>query len=126
MLRLYGSILTLVLIFSSCFGTARWIENLTKFYIEDLHHAQELVQENQWKEASEVTNRVYEHWNSQGLPLYTLLRHGDIDKILLCFQSVAQYLEEEDEEPYRANNAQLITQLQLLSEMEQLTLENIL
>lgn len=126
MARLYGSILTLIFIFTSCYGTASWIDGLTSSYIEDLHHAQELVQENKWKEASELTNKVYEHWNTQGFPLYTLLRHGDIDKILLCFQSVAQYLEEEDEEPYRANNAQLITQLQLLSEMEQLTLENIL
>lgn len=126
MIRLYGSLLTLALIFSACYGTATWIDDLSSGYIEDLHQAQELVQNNQWKEASDLTNQVYDHWNTQGFPLYTLLRHGDIDKILLCFQSVSQYLEEEDQEPYRANNAQLITQLQLLSEMEQLTVENIL
>lgn len=126
MLRLYGSLLTLVLIFTSCFSTARWIDALTSSYIEDLHYAQELVQKNQWNEAATLTNTVYEDWKSRSVPLYILLRHGDIDQILLCFQSVAQYLEEEDQEPYRANNAQLITQLQLLSEMEQLTWENIL
>lgn len=126
MFRFYSGCIILTLIIISCIATANWTENLTTGYIQKLEEAQSLTQENQWAEASELTQEVYDHWNSKSFPLYTLLRHGDLDKIQLCFQSVSQYLKQEDEEPYTANNAQLITQLKLLAEIEQLSWENVL
>lgn len=126
MWRLYCSIITLFLILTLCFFTAHWIENTTNQYIQWLEQAQEHTRNGEWMQATELTKQAFTNWEEQSFPLYILLRHSDIDKIQLCFQTVFQYLEQEDEEPYRANNAQLITQLQLLSEMEQCTLENIL
>lgn len=126
MARLYGATFTLIFILASCFATAHWVDDITIYYIDQLEYAQSLTKENKWQEASDVTQAVYDHWNGQSFSLYVLLRHGDIDKISLGFQSVSQYLQQEDEEPYTANNAQLITQLRLLAEMEQLSLENIL
>lgn len=126
MLRLFSSMLTLFLIFFACYGTATWTETLTSSYISRLEYAQVLTEENHWDEAAQITAEVYDHWKSQSFPLYVLLRHSDLDKILLCFQSVSQYLDQEDDEPYLANNAQLIAQLKLLADMEQCSLENIL
>lgn len=126
MIRLVSSIFTLIFIFFACFATSNWTDTLTSNYIEQLEQAQQLTEENQWQEAATITAQVYDHWKSQSFSLYVLLRHSDLDKILLGFQSVSQYLEQEDQEPYLANNAQLIAQLTLLAEMEQLSLENIL
>lgn len=126
MIRLFLSTSALIAVFVASACNAIWIDRLTSSYAERLEYAQELTTNNHWKEAAQLTAEVYAHWESQSFPLYVLLRHGDIDKIQICFQSVSQYLEQEDEEPYVANNAQLIAQLKLLSEMEQLSLENIL
>lgn len=123
--RLYCASATLLIIFFACFSSARWVDDLTVDYTQRLEIAQQLTLENNWEEARNMTKNVYDQWNSQSFPLHVLLRHGDLDEILLCFQSVLQYLEQEDEEPYRANNAQLMIQLKLLAEMEQLTLENV-
>lgn len=126
MIRFYSSLLVLCLIFISSTATAKWSENLSHSYINRLEYAQKLTEDGHWQEAAQITSEVFAHWESQSFPLYTLLRHGDLDKILICFQSVSQYLAQEDEEPYLANNAQLIAQLALLAEMEQLSLKNIL
>lgn len=126
MLRFIASCLTLILIFSACFQTAHWTKGLTTNYISLLDQAQELTEQGDWAQAAQITDQVYAHWKNQSFSLYVLLRHSDLDKILLCFQSVSQYLENEDKEPYLANNAQLIAQLNLLAEMEQFSLENIL
>lgn len=126
MIRLLSSLFALVLIYTACYSTATWSQNLTDSYINRLEYAQSLTEENHWQEASQITAEVFSHWESQTLPLYILLRHSDLDKILICFQSVSQYLAQEDEEPYLANNAQLIAQLRLLAEMEQLSFANIL
>lgn len=125
MLRLYAGIFTLIFILSSCFFTAKWVDQLSTDYVSQLEYAQSLTQENNWEDAYKITTEVLENWNQQSFPLYILLRHGDIDQISLYFQSVTQYLKQQDEEPYTANNAQLIAQLQLLAEMEQLSLENV-
>lgn len=124
--RCYASLLVLSLIFGSCYATSHWTTALTQSYSAQLEEAQTLSREENWEEAGNITKEVYDHWNSQSFWLYVLLRHSDIDKISLGFQTVCQYLEQEDVEPYVANNAQLITQLQLLSEMEQLSWENVL
>lgn len=126
MFRFYSACTSLVLILLCCFATANWVGDKTAEYIEKLETAQTLSSEQNWEDARSLTQEVYEQWISQSFLLHILLQHQDLDEILLCFQSVSQYLEKEDEEPYTANNAQLITHLKLLAEMEQLTLQNIL
>lgn len=123
--RLWASIITLSLLCFACQATETWSKNLSNLYIQQLEHAQSLTEENQWAEASEITQDAFSHWESQSFPLYVLLRHSDLDKILISFQSVSQYLQQEDQEPYLANNAQLIAQLKLLAEMEELSFKNI-
>ena len=54
------------------------------------------------------------------------MRHGDTDQILRSFQGVLQYLQLEEMDQYAAANADLASQLRLLSEMEQASLVNIL
>ncbi|MFI3254674.1 MAG: DUF4363 family protein [Eubacteriales bacterium] len=126
MTRLWASIITLFLLFFVSYATGEWTQNLTDSYVNRLEYAQKLTEGGHWEEAAQITDEVFLHWESQSFPLYILLRHSDLDKIFVCFQSVSQYLSQEDDEPYLANNAQLIAQLNLLAEMEQLSLKNIL
>lgn len=126
MIRFWCGVVTLLLLLSLAYGNARWVERFTQDLVEQLTEAQNLAEEEQWKQASDLTYQAYEQWEAHSFPLYILLRHDDLDHIMITFQSISQYLEEEDKEPYTANNAQLMAQLTLLAEMEQCTLENIL
>ena len=53
------------------------------------------------------------------------MRHSDTDQILCSFRALEQYLTLEEPDQYTAANAELITQLELLAEMEQPSLVNI-
>lgn len=127
MIRLWFSAATLCMILLACLATAWWIDNVAQEYIQLLEEAQGLVEEEgNWEEAKTITDSLVADWKSREFPLYVLLRHDDLDQILVSFQSVTQYLQEQDKEPYTANNAQLCTHLSLLAEMEQCSLKNIL
>ena len=58
--------------------------------------------------------------------MHVFLRHSDTDQILRTFRQVIQYLDLEELDQYVAANADLVAQLELLSEMEQPSLVNIL
>ena len=54
------------------------------------------------------------------------MRHSDTDQILRTFRSVMQYLDLQEMDQYAAANADLMTQLELLAEMEQASFTNVL
>ena len=57
--------------------------------------------------------------------LHVLLRHADTDQIYAGFQETLALLESQEYGEYAAANARLVTQIELLSEAEQLTLKNV-
>ena len=54
------------------------------------------------------------------------MRHSDTDQILRSFQAVLEYLPLQEPDQYNAANADLIAQLELLAEMEQVSVANVL
>ena len=54
------------------------------------------------------------------------MRHSDTDQILRSFQCVLQYLDIPELDQYTAANADLVSQIRLLAEMEQASLVNVL
>lgn len=102
------------------------VSALMQDYSGQLSQAQELAKAERWDEARAVTERVFQNWREHELYLYAQLRHNDVDNVLLTFREVEQYLLLEEMDQYAAANAKLITQLELLGEMEQPTLVNIL
>ena len=103
-----------------------WISTLTSDYIVRLESAQELVANEQWAEAFDVTNAIKDDWDSHSFAIHATTRHTEADHILINFLSVLQYLQMEEAEQYLAANTQLMARLQLLAEMEAPTWENIL
>ena len=54
------------------------------------------------------------------------MRHSDIDQVLRAFRQVLEYVRLREPDQYNAANADLMTQLELLAEMEQATIVNVL
>lgn len=64
-------------------------------------------------------------WLSHETYLHVTLRHGDTDQIQLDFEEVLRLLQTRETGEYAAASSQLMGRLSLLSEAEQLTLENL-
>ena len=73
-----------------------------------------------------ITDAALERWEEEETYLHMVLQHADTDEILLEFCEVRQLLSHrEDGGEYSAANERLITQIWLLSEMEQFSLKNL-
>ena len=126
MKRLGVSCAVLLLLLALSLATGRYINRMCGDYIQQLTTARQLASQEDWPQARAITQYVYQQWNEQSFLLHALLRHNDTDQILLSFRSIQEYLTLEEMDEYSAANAQLITQLELLAEMEQPTLKNVM
>lgn len=126
MKRFWMAGLLLAVLVALCLGNAWYSLSLTRNLAGQLTQAQELVEQDRWEPARTLTQQVYDSWNNHHFYLHVFLRHSDTDQILRTFRQVLQYLHLEELDQYVAANADLIAQLELLSEMEQPSLVNIL
>ena len=95
-------------------------------YAGQLTAARRLADEGDWAGAEEMTRRMWQDWQKHDAQFHSLLRHSEIDEIHVTVGEVLEALALADPSLYHPANARLITQLRLLSQMEQLTLQNVL
>jgi len=126
MKRLFCAFVILIVLFGVSLLAGHAVGQLSGQYVRQLNQAQQLAQQENWDQARTITQKVYQSWQEHSFFLHTLLRHSDTDQILLSFRSVEEYLRLEEMDQYAAANAQLVTQLELMAEMEQASLENVL
>lgn len=123
---LWASSALLLLLLAACLVNAWYSDRLSRQLAGQLEQAQQLARAGDWEGAGQLTREAYDRWNSRHFYLHSVLRHSDTDQILRSFRCVMQYVELEEMDQYAAANADLISQLELLSEMEQASLVNVL
>ena len=101
------------------------LRGFTQGLSDALDEAQTLARANRWEEASSLTEEALQTWRERDVYLHVLLRHADTDQIYAGFQETLALLESQEYGEYAAANARLVTQIELLSEAEQLTLKNV-
>ena len=126
MKRFWAAITILAVLLGATLWNAWYAEQLTGGLAQQLKQAQELAAQGDWEGASELSRRAFQRWQDHQTYLHVLMRHSDTDQILCSFRALEQYLTLEEPDQYTAANAELITQLELLAEMEQPSLVNIL
>ena len=114
------------LLLAASLTNAWYAQKITDDMGRRLERAQELAQGEDWGEAERITRQVFQDWEERHFYFHTLMRHSDTDEILRAFREVLEYLEVREIDQYRAANADLVAQLELLAEMEQATLVNVL
>ncbi len=114
------------LLLAASLANAWYAQKITDDMGRRLERAQELAQGEDWGEAERITRQVFQDWEERHFYFHTLMRHSDTDEILRAFREVLEYLEVREIDQYRAANADLVAQLELLAEMEQATLVNVL
>ena len=126
MKRLLASAAILSLLLGGSLYNAWYAQSLSDGLAVRLEWAQELARQSQWDQAAHLTRQVYQDWQSHHFYLHTVMRHSDTDQILRSFQCILQYLDIRELDQYTAANADLVSQIRLLAEMEQASLVNVL
>lgn len=126
MRRLWISVGLLLLLLGGSLFNAWYAKELTDAMGEQLRLAQQMTETGRWEQALALTQEVYDQWESRHFYLHSTMRHSDTDQILRGFRTVLEYLRLQEPDQYNAANADLITQLELLAEMEQPSVVNVL
>lgn len=126
MKRLWLCVAVIGLLLAGSLLNANYADRLTSEMKDQLLQAQSMAEQGNWEEARSLTQQVYDRWQSLHFYLHSTMRHSDTDQILREFRSVMEYLKLEEPDQYNAANADLVTLLELLAEMEQPSIVNVL
>lgn len=125
--RFWLSLSALLLLFGFALYNGYCLDRYTDDLIRLLTEAEVCAADGDWDAAYDKTEAALDRWFSRETYLHMVLQHSDTDAILLSFQEVRQLLAHPNTgDEYAAANARLITQLRLLSEMEQLNWKNVM
>ena len=91
-----------------------------------LDHAQVLAEEGDWTGAEGLAQEAFRRWEAREGYFYTVLRHSDVDQVRTGFREVLGHLRRREAGACAAATLRLTAELELLWEMEQLTLQNLL
>ena len=125
MKRLWIALILLAAILAGTLLHARALRSFTGEVTGLLDLAQAAAGAGRWTDAAALTGRAEKLWSERETALHILLRHGDTDAIAINFRETRALLEGEDYGTFAAATAQLTAQLELLSQAEELTVENL-
>lgn len=91
-----------------------------------LAQAEEMAEQGDWAGAAQLTQTASQRWDSKHFYLHATLEHDVTDAIAVSFAETLEFIERREAGEYSAANARLMTQLELLGEMERPLLENLL
>lgn len=103
-----------------------YLNHFTQDLTALLEAAETEAEAEHWEKAQSLTQTAQDKWAERGQYLHITLRHDVTDDIYTGFREVWEFLHCQEAGEYSAANARLIAGLELLSEAEQLTLQNVL
>ena len=119
MSRFWISLSLLLAMLGASLLNAVYLTRATDSITVRLQAAEEMAEREAWEQADAITAQCLEDWNSYHTYLHIISRHSDTDAILISFRSVLQSLKLREMDEYAAANLELITQINLLAEIEQ-------
>lgn len=126
MKRLWTSVAILIVVFSVTLLNSQYLSRFTIRLTDLLTLAEQSAENGDWVKASALTKEAVDQWHAHDRYLYTVLRHSDTDEVHVSFREVLEFINCEEGGEYSAANAKLITKIELLYEMEQLSMQNLL
>lgn len=115
-------LLTLLL----CLFAGSSVARYTNAWTQQLQSADDLVCREQWTNAEAALSDLYGRWTEQQGWLHMIIVHQELDETEALLQRCIALAQQQDDAGLRSDIAELRTQFTLLSEMQRLTLRNIL
>jgi len=117
---------TLVLLFALSLWNGFTIQKETARWSSQLQQAVYFIQSENWSAIETAIQTSYEDWRGKQTYLHIVLEHEAIDNAEAMYQRAFAFASAKDSQELQAELADLLHQLTLLSEMEQLSIKNIL
>lgn len=95
-------------------------------WVETLAQAREAASREDWDAALRLVRRTRKTWEERRGWLHVVAAHDELEAADALFASAESFAEERDAAEFRAEVAELIAQLRVVTEMQQLTLRNVL
>ncbi len=126
MRRLILAAVILAAVLGATFWNTQRLNGLTGQMLSLIDQAGGQAQEGAWDQAGGTLEKARALWDERSAYLHMTLRHADIDAVTLSLTQLEQYTRAKDAGQWALCAASLSVQLNLLSEMEALTLKNVL
>ena len=122
---LYPALL-LTLLLAACLGNSFWLSQRCSDWNEALESIDRCAVADDWEEAELQLEALYSDWLRVQTWLHITIEHEALDEAQALFCRSKVLAEEEDSVEFRAHIAELHSQLILLCELEQVSINNIL
>lgn len=116
----------LALILSLSLLNAKAMDNYVTGWCEELNAAQEAAEGGNWAEAEHLIRSVHDVWDEKQSYFHIVSVHAELDEAEALLAKSLSFARDQDDAEFRANTAELITQLRLLSEIQEISIKNIL
>lgn len=116
----------LLLLLVLALGNSVWLSRRCDSWLTALDRVDHAAQQENWDDARQQLEALYQDWNSVQTWLHVIITHEELNTAQSLFCTVLVLGEEEDDVEFRAHVAELRSQLQLLAEMERVSIKNVL
>ena len=116
----------LALLFGGAMANARYVSKSVDGWCAGVEAALAAAEAEDWEGAREALGAVYASWDARQTYFHIMVEHAELDAAEALFAVSHSFAESEDGAEFRANTAELLTQLRLLDEMEEISIKNIL
>ena len=126
MKALYLPALILSLLLGLSLWTGSYVSSRAEEWSRYLEEADRLAQLEQWDLAKAQIDAGYERWSDRQALLHIIMEHRELDEAEVLFAAAYAACDQQDVPDFHAALAQLLTQIRLLAETQQVSLQNIL
>jgi len=116
----------LALLFGGAMANARYVSKSVDGWCAGVEASLAAAEAEDWEGACEALGAVYASWDARQTYFHIMVEHAELDAAEALFAVSHSFAESEDGAEFRANTAELLTQLRLLNEMEEISIKNIL
>ena len=116
----------LALLLGLSLENGRRVESDAAKWLEAVEAATGSAERENWPEARDILREARESWESRKPWLHIVTAHDELEAADALFAEADSFAQERDMAEFRAAAAQLAVQLRVVSDMQQLTLRNIL
>lgn len=123
-LRIPCFVLLLLLVLA--LGNSVCLSRYCDSWLMKLNNIDTAAQQENWESARQQLDTLYQDWDRAQIWLHVIITHEELNTAQSLFCTAVVLSEEEDNVEFRAHVAELRSQLQLLVEMERISIKNVL
>lgn len=95
-------------------------------WCREISAIQDAAQEENWEKVREQLGALHECWDERAAYFHIILQHDELNEVESLLARARSFAIEQDEGEFRACAAELQSQLRVLSEMQEISIKNIL